>query len=332
MKTHPRDYAIFGLTKIAGAGPPAHQLSALNINLASHIQTINNLSQKLTPLQKNTSFLKTLLSQRMSTPTPLHIASLGSSFAAGPGIQPKISRPARRSGANYAHLVASHLNAHLTDLSVSGATLKNIISEPQTTWPSNTFAPQIEGLSPDTDIVLLLGGGNDLGYVGGIMSDTLQMSFLGRFLAWLIPSRKAVKLEAEDIKERFIEIIDEARKRAPGCRGLLVEYLTLFGGNAAPGVGLGKGWSVEMIEKHKAVAKTLSEAYRLAAKAREECCAVVGAAEKSWEHDIGSKEPWVEGFGWGVLWNRRAPHHPNAEGMKAVADMILESLKGLGWT
>ena len=267
----------------------------------------------------------------MSSSPPTQIASLGSSFAAGPGIRPQISRAAHRSGANYAHLVAAHLNAQLIDLSVSSATLKNIISEPQTTWPSNTFPPQIEGLREDTDLVLLLGGGNDMGYVGGIMSDTLQMTFLGRIIAWLFPPTKPVRLEAEEVKERFVEIIDLARKRAPGCKVLLVEYLTLFGGNAAPGVGLGKAWSEEKIEKHRAVAKTLSEAYRLAAKAREECCAIVGVAEASWEHDIGSEEPWVEGSNWGVLWKRRAPYHPNAEGMKAVADMILEALKGLGW-
>ncbi|KAE9362653.1 SGNH hydrolase [Stipitochalara longipes BDJ] len=268
----------------------------------------------------------------MFSTRPFHLASLGSSFAAGPGIPPRISRAARRSGQNYAHIVASHLNAKLTDLSVSGATLKNIISEPQTTtWPSNTFPPQIEGLSEDTDVVLLLGGGNDLGYVGGIISETLQMSFLGRILAWLLPPGKPVQLEAEDIKERFVEIIDLARKRAPRCKVLLVEYLTLFGGNTAPGVGVGLGWSEEGIEKYKVVAKNLSEGYRLAAKAREECCAVVGVAESSWDHDLGSEEPWVEGFNWGILWRRRAPYHPNAEGMEAVANMVLEELKRLGW-
>ncbi|KAN0105860.1 SGNH hydrolase [Hyaloscypha variabilis] len=269
----------------------------------------------------------------MSSPNPIHIASLGSSFAAGPSIPPRITpRAARRSGANYAHIVASHFHSQLTDLSVSGATLKNIISEPQTTtWPSETFPPQIEGLSPDTDLVLLLGGGNDLGYIGGIMSDTLQMTFLGRLLAWFLPSREPVTLEAEDIKERFVEIVDLARERAPKCKFLLVEYLTLFGGNAAPGVGQGSGWSEQGVEKHRVVAKRLSEGYRLAAEAREECCAVVGVAERSWEHDIGSEEPWVEGLSWSTLFKRSAPYHPNAEGMKAVAEMILTELKGLGW-
>jgi hypothetical protein len=62
----------------------------------------------------------------------LRIASLGSSFAAGPEIPPQIEPlAAMRSGQNYPHLLAQRLNAELTDLSVSGATLLNITVEPQ---------------------------------------------------------------------------------------------------------------------------------------------------------------------------------------------------------
>lgn len=51
-----------------------------------------------------------------------HVAALGSSFAAGPGVAPIVDRRANRSGRNYAHLVAERLGARLTDLTVSGAT------------------------------------------------------------------------------------------------------------------------------------------------------------------------------------------------------------------
>ncbi len=59
----------------------------------------------------------------MTTKKPLHLTSLGSSFAAGPGITPKINRSAGRSGANYAALLAAKLHATHTDQTVSGATL-----------------------------------------------------------------------------------------------------------------------------------------------------------------------------------------------------------------
>ena len=264
--------------------------------------------------------------------SPLHIASLGSSFAAGPNIPPRINRPAARSGANYAHLLASALNARLTDLSVSGATLKNVLDEPQTSVLTRTsFPPQVEGLSDDVDIVTITAGGNDLGYVGGIMGDSLRATWIGRVIQWLFfPAGKdeGNKLEAEDIKDRFISIIDDIKRRSPKARIYLVEYLTLFGENTRPGIDV--LLDEEQIKRHQEVARTLQSAYRVAADARRDICRVVRVGERSWEHGLGSEDPWVEVFGWGVLFRRKAPYHPNANGMRAVAEIILEELKGDG--
>ncbi|GAB7333576.1 hypothetical protein MBLNU13_g05148t1 [Cladosporium sp. NU13] len=94
----------------------------------------------------------------------MHIAALGSSFAAGPSIPPQINAAARRSGANYPSLLASALSAKLTDLSSSGATLLNILSEPQQTLLA-TLPPQIDGLPEDVDVVTITAGGNDMGAV-----------------------------------------------------------------------------------------------------------------------------------------------------------------------
>ena len=92
----------------------------------------------------------------------LQITALGSSFAAGPGIEPIIDKAALRSGNNYAHQLAKKLNASLLDLTVSGATLLNVASEPQTMF-GHTFAAQMDSLPSNADIVTLTAGGNDLG-------------------------------------------------------------------------------------------------------------------------------------------------------------------------
>jgi hypothetical protein len=52
-----------------------------------------------------------------------HLVALGSSFAAGPGIEPIADRGAMRSARNYPHVLAEHFGAQLTDLTVSGATI-----------------------------------------------------------------------------------------------------------------------------------------------------------------------------------------------------------------
>jgi hypothetical protein len=65
------------------------------------------------------------------SPNYRHVAALGSSFAAGPGIPPIVDRFALRSGRNYAHVLADRLGERLTDLTVSGATTTNILERPQ---------------------------------------------------------------------------------------------------------------------------------------------------------------------------------------------------------
>jgi hypothetical protein len=81
---------------------------------------------------------------------PLHIVALGSSFAAGPGIEPQALRAAGQSEQNYAHLLTGRLSAQLTDLSVSGATLKNVLSEPQYLFGTK-FEPQLSELPPNIE-------------------------------------------------------------------------------------------------------------------------------------------------------------------------------------
>ncbi|KAF3389558.1 hypothetical protein F1880_003458 [Penicillium rolfsii] len=124
-------------------------------------------------------------------PTPkkeLRIASLGSSFAAGPGVPPQIEpRAARRSGQNYPHLLAQQLNAELADLTVSGATLLNITVDPQTApFSKETFPVQISNLPEDADIVTITAGGNDINYIGGMLYDAWLATLPGAILNTIV--------------------------------------------------------------------------------------------------------------------------------------------------
>lgn len=255
-------------------------------------------------------------------PKRLHVAALGSSFAAGPGIPPQINRLAGRSGNNFAHILASRLGADITDLTVSGATLNNILFEPQVRL-NTTFQPQLSDLPADADIVTVTGGGNDMGYIGGIMTDALKGSFLGWLLSWLSPFPKPQPITAEEATKRFIEVIDKIREKAPKSRIFLVEYLSLLGLETRPGIDI--NLTEERFRYHQHVAEQLSTAYKLVAEARSDC-EVIPVHERSRDHGLGSKEPWVEGLSMWVLWQGN-PFHPNLKGMQAVADMVYEKVK-----
>ena len=59
-----------------------------------------------------------------------------------------------------------------------------------------------------------------------------------------------------------------------------------------------------------------------AAAARDTAADLVAAPQASRDHAVGSAEPWVTGWEFGdLLAGGVAPHHPNAAGMRAVADL-----------
>ena len=96
---------------------------------------------------------------------------------------------------------------------------------------------------------------------------------------------------------------------------MFVDYLTLLppSGAAAPPL------SHADVRLGRRVADTLE---RLTGEAAAETgCGWVRAAQASREHHAWSAEPWTTKPGL-LLPGRPAPLHPNAAGMRAVADMV----------
>ncbi|MBO0879089.1 MAG: SGNH/GDSL hydrolase family protein, partial [Mycobacterium sp.] len=58
-----------------------------------------------------------------------------------------------------------------------------------------------------------------------------------------------------------------------------------------------------------------------AAATRATGCELVRAGQASRDHHGWSSDPWATGAAWPLPW-RAAPFHPNAAGMRAVADLI----------
>lgn len=280
----------------------------------------------------------------MTTDKPrLHIASLGSSFAAGPSIPPQLEpRAAMRSGQNYAHLLAERLGARLTDLTVSGATLLNITQDPQTApFSTQVFEPQIRGLPEDADIITLTAGGNDMGYISSMIFDAWSATTPGKVLNRVISAVRAISsalfpspsqpdppapISVEALADRFGQVLDEIHEKAPRARIFLVEYLALLGPDTKPGVDI--PFNQERIDHHMAAASSLQRANEMAADSRSEWCERVPVHELSLAHALGSPEPWVSGFALSsALRHIGTLLHPNLAGMKGVADILLPKVQ-----
>ena len=244
-------------------------------------------------------------------------AALGSSMAAGPGIRPSAAGAPWRSGRsarNYAHLVAEKRRLDLVDVTYSGATTANVLTDKQ-----NGAPPQVDALDGSETLVTVTIGGNDVGYVPLLMAAGLPR--ITRALP-LLGGRLRELLDADARDRRLVEVAESltrvgrtVRDRSPRARVLFVDYLTLLPppGAAAPplsdaDIGLGRR-----------VADTLE---RLTGEAAAETgCQWVRAAQASREHHAWAAEPWTTRFGL-PLPGRPAPLHPNAAGMRAVADLV----------
>lgn len=246
--------------------------------------------------------------------------ALGSSMAAGPGIRPSAAGApwqAGRSARNYPHLVAARFGLDLVDVTYSGATTAHVLRDRQNGAPS-----QIDALDGSEALVTVTIGGNDAGYVPLLMAGALprftrSVPLLGpRLRALLDPDARAAALT--DVADALVEVGRAIRRRAPQARVLFVDYLTLLPPDGVAAAPLPEADAA--LGRH--VAARLE---RLTGEAAAETgCGWVRAAQASLSHHAWSAEPWTTRPG--LPWpGRPAPLHPNAAGMRAVADLVVNS-------
>jgi lysophospholipase L1-like esterase len=244
--------------------------------------------------------------------------ALGSSMAAGPGIRPPADGApfrAGRSARNYPHVAAEKLGFDLVDVTYSGATTANVLTDPQHGAP-----PQVDALDGSEDLVTVTIGGNDVGYVqllfaAGLPRLARSLPLLGRRLrGQLEPTARDEALVA--VAESLKEVGRTLRQRSPRAKVLFVDYLTLLPPAGAPAPAL----SDLDVALGRRVADTLE---RITGEAAADTgCEWVRVAHAGREHHAWSEHPWTMKLGLPMP-GRPAPLHPNADGMRAVADLVV---------
>lgn len=239
--------------------------------------------------------------------------ALGSSFAAGIGLGPREPGSpfvCMRSTAGYPHLLARMTGLSLVDMTCSGSTTEHILHGGQV-----FLGPQLAAVGPQTQLVTITSGGNDVRYIGDLMFASRSAGTIGRVF-WKGPK----PIETRDfakVKDNFVRIVEAIRARAPAAKIVLVGYPAVM-----PAEGLCAGLRVDakMADLARAVAARLDEATRAAAALSGAIFVDMGALGAS--HDACSAEPWINGaapdFG--------TAFHPTAAGAKATAEAVFKAI------
>lgn len=253
--------------------------------------------------------------------------ALGSSFASGSGIAPyDPAAPARcqRSTQNYAHQLARKRNLALTDVTCGGATTAHILG------PWNELPPQVDALTEDTALVTITIGGNDIGYIGGLIAGSCsggpkpaagaqplcQMIAAGRRSGATMPA--ATEAGWAKVEEALAGIVQEIRRRSPRARIIFVDYLTVLPEGALCDQ---TPLSPQAARNGRATAARLAR--QTAEIARRNDAEVLKASRLSQKrHGACGAAPWVTGFIPPADNRSFVPYHPNLAGMTAVAGAL----------
>jgi lysophospholipase L1-like esterase len=256
-----------------------------------------------------------------SIPIGSRFVAMGSSFAAGPGISsraPGSPRRAGRSVRNYAHVVAASLGLDLRDVTYSGATTSDILQRSAAGPPA-----QLDAVTPDTRLVTITAGGNDVGYLPRLTLASLPgpLPALPRIRAQIAGYGDPVATEERfaRLERNLVTIGLRVHDRAPGCRVLFVDYLTILpprdegrAGPPPPDIAQwGRGIAARLAATTRAAAAGTGGEY-------------VAASAASAEHHAWSPAPWTRRFHYSLRGG--APYHPDATGMAAVAQLVLAAL------
>jgi len=245
--------------------------------------------------------------------------ALGSSYAAGTRLPEPATDWAAQCGqgsGSYARQVAAALNLKLIDRSCGGAVNTDILKGGQFGLPA-----QIDGLTADTRLVTITGGGNDVRFV----SDNSLFNCRLKNLTTCAEAPAGFDLERAfaDLELSDRALIAEIRRRAPLARIVIADYPTI-----TPLVGTcdALGLSLEDAATMRERARRLSA---LTAKvAADAGVDLVKASDLTLSHNACSPEPWVWG---GVSPEERAAgaaaFHPRPQSHTAIAAAIVQRLQ-----
>lgn len=264
---------------------------------------------------------------------PQRYVALGDSYTAGPLLGEQWGEPVDcgRSRLNYPSLVAAALDvATFVDASCGSAKSEDM-TKVQKAPLGGKAAPQFDALTPDTDLVTVGIGGNDVGFDGIVKGCINLLPFPLGDAPWgrpcitkrIVDGVDRVSVKIAEARPKVDAVLAGIRERAPEARVFLVGYSV-----ALPAEGDGCWPTVPILAEDIRYLrdKYLEMNRMLAAAAADAGVGFVDLYAASVGHDVC--QPW------GVAWVNTVnldpaglPLHPNVLGHRAFAETVTAAIR-----
>ena len=233
--------------------------------------------------------------------------ALGSSIASGYGIA-KQSTACGRSDRDYGQLVAAKLGLSLTDVSCGGAVIPNVLDRAQGAAP-----PQIDAVTPDTKLMTISIGGNDISLNGTalVCGDP----------ATVCQAPATLAADEAALEGKLVDMLDKLKAKAPSATVVLVTYPREFPDQNCAALSLTDG-ELAML---RGMGEKL-EAASVAAAAQAGVILVDPYAQPG-DHTAcaPAAQQWTAGYH--VAPGAGFAYHPTALGHEEMATLVEQALK-----
>lgn len=264
--------------------------------------------------------------------------ALGDSWAAGPLMTLPVGEPlfCARSSTNYPHQLARRLGVdEFVDATCGSAKLEHL-TEPQQVDPLDlgldlgTARPQADALTPDTDLVTITMGGNDIGLpefalgCANLTSARLGPPPFGQPCVEIYTAGGVDEVSEEiwSTRRAAVAAFREVRRRAPDAAIYVVGYPS---GLPQGGEGCWGRWPILDVDAGYIDAKMQEMNDMLASAARRAKVRFVDAYTSSLGHDA-CKPPaqaWVNGLSFSP---DGIPLHPNSRSAANTSRLVAEAV------
>ncbi|MFI9045499.1 SGNH/GDSL hydrolase family protein [Streptomyces sp. NPDC053427] len=251
--------------------------------------------------------------------------ALGDSYAAGAGVPAQSAGLCLRSDHNYGHLVAAALSpSSYMDKTCAGAKVRALTTS-QTDVGIVVNGPQLDAVTPDTSLVTLTLGGNDLGTSDvGFVDVVVACSALAVTGPFGSPCRD---FYGDTLSKRLDsaagQLADGLRKlsaKAPQAKVVVVGYPSVLPDDPTKCFGKMPVTTGDLRFLRSVLGELNDKVAKTTAAAGATYVDTLGPTKG---HDSCSASPWIEGL---LPTSPAAPLHPNAVGERAMAQAVLKAL------